>query len=177
MPRDGLGDDIRVSIWLYDILLVNLHHHIQRDGLIFQKICTPDILIAPLRCFLHSTKILTWQAKHIVKNFNENTHKGKKIIAKMHCSQLLFHIFKIHFRVMHNFSLLFALWKRQGWLNLQWYYLKHSFCSAFFWLLALFVSSVLWIAVVPLKSYLVFGVTFSVLFQELFRLAFWKILK
>eukprot|EP00112_Aurelia_sp_Birch-Aquarium-sp1_P015766 Seg352.2 transcript_id=Seg352.2/GoldUCD/mRNA.D3Y31 product="Gamma-secretase subunit APH-1A" protein_id=Seg352.2/GoldUCD/D3Y31 len=49
--------------------------------------------------------------------------------------------------------------------------------SAFFWLLALFVSSVLWIAVVPLKSYLVFGVTFSVLFQELFRLAFWKILK
>ncbi|XP_065072364.1 gamma-secretase subunit APH-1B-like [Rhopilema esculentum] len=49
--------------------------------------------------------------------------------------------------------------------------------SSFFWLLALFLSSLFWIAVVPLKSYLVFGVTFSVLFQELFRLAFWKILK
>ena len=30
---------------------------------------------------------------------------------------------------------------------------------------------------VPLKQYLIFGVIFSVLFQELFRLAFWKILK
>eukprot|EP00794_Sanderia_malayensis_P016805 gene16805-18501_t len=49
--------------------------------------------------------------------------------------------------------------------------------SAFFWLLALFLSSALWLIVSPLKSYLIFGVTFSVLFQELFRLAFWKILK
>lgn len=49
--------------------------------------------------------------------------------------------------------------------------------SAFFWLLALFLSSALWLIVSPLKSYLVFSVIFSVLFQELFRLAFWKVLK
>ena len=37
--------------------------------------------------------------------------------------------------------------------------------SAFFWLLSLFLSSILWFAVVPLKDTLAFGLIFSVLFQ------------
>ena len=37
--------------------------------------------------------------------------------------------------------------------------------SAFFWLLSLFLSSILWFAVVPLKDTLAFGLVFSVLFQ------------
>jgi len=41
--------------------------------------------------------------------------------------------------------------------------------SAFFWLLALLLSAILWTAVVPLKEQLAFGLVFSVLFQELFR--------
>jgi len=41
--------------------------------------------------------------------------------------------------------------------------------SAFFWLLSLLVSAILWTAVVPLKEELAFGLVFSVLFQELFR--------
>ncbi|KAG0720592.1 Gamma-secretase subunit Aph-1 [Chionoecetes opilio] len=41
--------------------------------------------------------------------------------------------------------------------------------SAFFWLLALLFSSILYIAVVQLQDKLAFGLVFSVLFQELFR--------
>jgi len=41
--------------------------------------------------------------------------------------------------------------------------------SAFFWLLSLLLSAILWTAVVPLKEELAFGLVFSVLFQELFR--------
>jgi len=49
--------------------------------------------------------------------------------------------------------------------------------SAFFWLLSLLLSSILWLVASPLKDELAFGVTFSVLFQELFRLAIFKLLK
>jgi len=41
--------------------------------------------------------------------------------------------------------------------------------SAFFWLLSLLLSAILWTAVVPLREHLAFGLVFSVLFQELFR--------
>jgi len=41
--------------------------------------------------------------------------------------------------------------------------------SAFFWLLSLLLSAILWTAVVPLRDQLAFGLVFSVLFQELFR--------
>lgn len=41
--------------------------------------------------------------------------------------------------------------------------------SAFFWLLALLFSSILYCAVVQLQDTLAFGLVFSVLFQELFR--------
>ena len=41
--------------------------------------------------------------------------------------------------------------------------------SAFFWLVSLLFSSLLWFAVVPLRSELSFGMVFSVLLQELFR--------
>lgn len=41
--------------------------------------------------------------------------------------------------------------------------------SSFFWMLALAVSSMLYMAVIPLRQYLAFGLVFSVLFQELFR--------
>lgn len=49
--------------------------------------------------------------------------------------------------------------------------------SAFFWLLSLLLSSIWWTVVSPLKKYLAFGITFSVLFQELFRFAFYKIMR
>lgn len=49
--------------------------------------------------------------------------------------------------------------------------------SAFFWLLGLLLSSLLWFAVVPLRNELAFGLVFSVLLQEVFRLVFYFILK
>ncbi|KAK3769197.1 hypothetical protein RRG08_005144 [Elysia crispata] len=49
--------------------------------------------------------------------------------------------------------------------------------SAFFWLCALLMSSIVWFAVVPLRDHLAFGVVFSVLLQELFRFLFYKILR
>jgi len=49
--------------------------------------------------------------------------------------------------------------------------------SSFFWLLSLLLSSILWNAVVPLKEELAFGLVFSVLFQELFRLGIYILLK
>lgn len=49
--------------------------------------------------------------------------------------------------------------------------------SAFFWLLSLLLSSIWWTVVSPLKKELAFGMAFSVLFQELFRLAFYKIMR
>lgn len=49
--------------------------------------------------------------------------------------------------------------------------------AAFFWLLALLLSSLLWFIVVPLRNKLVFGVVFSVLFQEAFRFIIYKILR
>lgn len=50
-------------------------------------------------------------------------------------------------------------------------------CSAFFWLLSLLISSLLWFLVVPLREHLAFGLVFSVLFQELFRYFFYRILR
>ena len=41
--------------------------------------------------------------------------------------------------------------------------------SAFFWLLALLFSALLWFAVVPLREQLAFGLVFSIVFQEIFR--------
>lgn len=49
--------------------------------------------------------------------------------------------------------------------------------SAFFWLLSLLMSSLLWFVVIPLRKYLVFGLVFSVIFQELFRFCYYKILR
>lgn len=48
--------------------------------------------------------------------------------------------------------------------------------SAFFWLLSLLLSSLLWFAVVPLKDTLAFGLVFSVLFQEAFRVLIYVLL-
>ena len=49
--------------------------------------------------------------------------------------------------------------------------------SAFFWLLSLLLSSLLWFAVVPLKDTLAFGLVFSVLFQETFRVLIYLLLR
>lgn len=48
--------------------------------------------------------------------------------------------------------------------------------SAFFWLLSLLLSAILWTAVIPLKEELAFGLVFSVLFQEFFRLLIYLLL-
>ncbi|PSN40550.1 Gamma-secretase subunit Aph-1 [Blattella germanica] len=49
--------------------------------------------------------------------------------------------------------------------------------SAFFWLLSFLISSLLWFIVVPLRSKLVFGLVFSVIFQEVFRFLIYKLLR
>lgn len=41
--------------------------------------------------------------------------------------------------------------------------------SAFFWLISLLLSSIVWYAIVPLRSYLSIGLIYSVVFQEIFR--------
>ncbi|KAH8272360.1 gamma-secretase subunit Aph-1 [Drosophila bipectinata] len=49
--------------------------------------------------------------------------------------------------------------------------------AAFFWLLSLLLSSLLWFAMIPLRDVLAFGVFFSVLFQECFRYIIYRILR
>lgn len=49
--------------------------------------------------------------------------------------------------------------------------------AAFFWLMSLLLSSLLWFLVVPLRKDLVFGLIFSVLFQEIFRFMIYKMLR
>jgi len=49
--------------------------------------------------------------------------------------------------------------------------------SAFFWLISLLLSSLLWLAVVPLRKHLAFTLVFSVLFQEILRVAFYILVK
>ena len=49
--------------------------------------------------------------------------------------------------------------------------------SAFFWLLALLVSSLIWIIVIPLKDTPAFTLPLSVILQELFRWLYFKLLK
>jgi len=48
--------------------------------------------------------------------------------------------------------------------------------SAFFWLLSLLFSSILWNVVVPLREKLAFGLVFSIFFQELFRFGIYALL-
>jgi len=48
--------------------------------------------------------------------------------------------------------------------------------SAFFYLLSLLFSSILWSAVVPLREKLAFGLVFSIFFQELFRFGIYALL-
>ncbi|KAK9879476.1 hypothetical protein WA026_006545 [Henosepilachna vigintioctopunctata] len=49
--------------------------------------------------------------------------------------------------------------------------------AAFFWLLSLLISSFWWFIVYPLRNDLVFGVIFSVIFQEFFRGVIYSILR
>ncbi|OWR46014.1 gamma-secretase subunit Aph-1 like protein [Danaus plexippus plexippus] len=49
--------------------------------------------------------------------------------------------------------------------------------AAFFWLLSFLLSSMLWYAVVPLRSYLAFGMVFAILIQETFRFGVYLLLK
>lgn len=49
--------------------------------------------------------------------------------------------------------------------------------AAFFWLLSLLSSSLWWFIVVPLRKELVFGLVFSIIFQELFRYLTYKIIR
>ncbi|CAH1369530.1 gamma-secretase subunit Aph-1 [Tenebrio molitor] len=49
--------------------------------------------------------------------------------------------------------------------------------AAFFWLVSLLLSSFWWYIVVPLRKDLVFGVIFSVCFQETFRYIIYRILR
>lgn len=49
--------------------------------------------------------------------------------------------------------------------------------GAFFWLISLLASSLVWLAVVPLKDQLAFGLFVSVILQETFRFALYKLMK
>jgi anterior pharynx defective protein 1 len=41
--------------------------------------------------------------------------------------------------------------------------------SAFFWLISLLLSSIVWYTIIPLQNYLSVGLIYSVFFQEIFR--------
>lgn len=49
--------------------------------------------------------------------------------------------------------------------------------AAFFWLLSLLVSSLWWFIVIPLRKELVFGLVFSIVFQEAFRYLTYTIIR
>ncbi|XP_057668078.1 gamma-secretase subunit Aph-1 [Diorhabda carinulata] len=49
--------------------------------------------------------------------------------------------------------------------------------AAFFWLVSLLLSSIVWVALIPIKTYLQFAIFYTVLFQEIFRFAIYKILR
>lgn len=49
--------------------------------------------------------------------------------------------------------------------------------AAFFWLLSLLLSALLWFIVIPLREFTAFGLVFSVVFQEAFRFGIYKILR
>ncbi|XP_063536981.1 gamma-secretase subunit Aph-1 [Cydia strobilella] len=49
--------------------------------------------------------------------------------------------------------------------------------AAFGWLLSFLLSSLVWFAVVPLRTYLVFGMVFAIIFQELFRYGMYVLLR
>ncbi|CAG9863269.1 unnamed protein product [Phyllotreta striolata] len=49
--------------------------------------------------------------------------------------------------------------------------------AAFFWLVALLLSSTLWFALVPIRSNLEFAIFYTVVFQEAFRYIIYKILR
>lgn len=49
--------------------------------------------------------------------------------------------------------------------------------AAFFWLVSLLLSSIVWISLFPIKTYLQFAIFYTVLFQEGFRFAIYKILR
>ncbi|CAD0200100.1 unnamed protein product [Chrysodeixis includens] len=49
--------------------------------------------------------------------------------------------------------------------------------AAFGWLLSFLLSSLVWYAVVPLRSYLAFGMVFAVIFQEGFRYGMYLLLR
>lgn len=49
--------------------------------------------------------------------------------------------------------------------------------SAFFWLVSLLLSALLWFVVTPLKDNLEFAMFFSVIFQELFRYLFYLFIR
>ncbi|XP_026751944.1 gamma-secretase subunit Aph-1 [Galleria mellonella] len=49
--------------------------------------------------------------------------------------------------------------------------------AAFGWLLSFLLSSVVWYAVVPLRSYLAFGMVFAIIFQEAFRYGMYRLLR
>jgi len=51
------------------------------------------------------------------------------------------------------------------------------FGSAFVWLCSALVSSLVWLAIVPLKDQHWFALLFAIAFQELFRFGYWKLLK
>lgn len=52
-----------------------------------------------------------------------------------------------------------------------------SMTSAFFWIVSLFISSMIWFAIVPLRGQVAFTVPFAVLLQELFRYFFYRLIK
>ncbi|CAH2077161.1 unnamed protein product, partial [Iphiclides podalirius] len=49
--------------------------------------------------------------------------------------------------------------------------------AAFGWLLSFLVSSLVWYAVVPLRSHLAFGMVFAVIIQEVFRYGMYRLLR
>lgn len=49
--------------------------------------------------------------------------------------------------------------------------------SAFFWLISLLISALIWFAIVPLRDHIEFALVFSVIMQEIFRFLFYLFMK
>ena len=120
-----------------------------------------------LNCFSHMEEIDHWSAtadpEHHFEDFFPNLKKNQNLC-----------FFSNRFKVITNLMLLLICG----------FFLLHS--SAFFWLVSLLLSSVFWYLVRvitdnkdgPIQKYLlIFGVLLSVCIQELFRLAYYRLLK
>ncbi|CAF3562279.1 unnamed protein product [Rotaria socialis] len=112
---------------------------------------------------MNNTKIQPWFAR--MKNLVEPHRIDTSIMTILECTGCTLIAYGIPFSMFvftmahHPFRIIIAM------------------TSAFFWLISMLLSSLLWFTVVPLRNQLAFAVPFAVLFQEIFRYLFYLVIK